>query len=297
MQPIAKIPTTLITGFLGVGKTTAILELLAHRPPGERWAVLVNEFGTIGIDGAVLSGSDAVAIREVAGGCICCTANTPLRVALTQLIRKARPQRLLIEPTGLGHPAGIIDALRDPYLAPIIDLQAVICLVDARLLGQSDPTPLFLDQIQLADILVANKTDLADPQALARFREFSATLYPPKRLVTETRYGRLDPAWLDLPPLPAQLRTHLPIHAATLSAVPPPAGHVTYGLQFPPETVFSRQQLSALFDAWRAWPALARAKGVFHTGREWSASPRSPGGATAAWNGSYKKMRSPTGLR
>lgn len=279
MQPIAKIPTTLITGYLGAGKTTAILDLLAQRPPHERWAILVNEFGTVGIDGAVLSGDKAVTVREVAGGCICCTANTPLRVALTQLIRQARPQRLLIEPTGLGHPAGIIDALRDPYLAPVIDLQAVICLVDPRMLDQEPLNPLFLDQIQLADLLVANKTDLADAQTLARFQAYSQALYPPKRLVAETRFGRLDPAWLDLTPTAATARPpHTPVPGALSPASAPlpaatpavlPAGHVTYGLQFPPEVVFSRQQLGVLFEAWRAWPALVRAKGVFRTERDW----------------------------
>jgi len=79
------ISTTLITGFLGVGKTTAIRHLLANKPAGQRWAVLVNEFGEIGIDGAVLSDESGVTVREIAGGCICCSQGPTLRVALTRL--------------------------------------------------------------------------------------------------------------------------------------------------------------------------------------------------------------------
>ena len=108
---ISAIPTTLITGFLGVGKTTAILQLLANKPNNENWAVLVNEFGEIGIDSALLAGNSneqGVFIREVPGGCMCCASGVPMQVALNQLITKAKPDRLLIEPTGLGHPKEVV---------------------------------------------------------------------------------------------------------------------------------------------------------------------------------------------
>src|SRR5690242_15155226 len=78
------IPTNLITGFLGVGKTTAVIDLLSRKPPGSRWAVLVNEYGDVSIDGAMIEGEtpDGVSVREVGGGCVCC-ANAPyLPVAL-----------------------------------------------------------------------------------------------------------------------------------------------------------------------------------------------------------------------
>ena len=101
------IRTNLITGFLGVGKTTAVRHLLAHRPEGERWAVLVNEFGEIGVDGALLDDT-GVAVTEVPGGCVCCVSSQAFTVGLNRLIREQRPERILIEPTGLGHPAQII---------------------------------------------------------------------------------------------------------------------------------------------------------------------------------------------
>src|SRR5688500_14976207 len=109
--PLQAIPTNIITGFLGVGKTTAILHLLKHKPQHERWAVLVNEFGEVGIDGSLLTGASAadgdIFIREVPGGCMCCAAGLPMQIALNRLLSKARPHRVLIEPTGLGHPAEI----------------------------------------------------------------------------------------------------------------------------------------------------------------------------------------------
>ena len=102
------VPTNIITGFLGVGKTSTILHLLKNKPGRERWAVLVNEFGEIGIDGSLVEGrhgyEQGVVVREVPGGCMCCAAGLPMQVALNQLLVKARPDRLLIEPTGSGQP-------------------------------------------------------------------------------------------------------------------------------------------------------------------------------------------------
>ncbi|MGL6294780.1 MAG: CobW family GTP-binding protein, partial [Plesiomonas sp.] len=95
----SKIKTNLITGFLGSGKTTTIRHLLASKPEHEKWAVLVNEFGEIGIDGALLRDQGAV-VKEIPGGCLCCVAGLPMQVGLNMLISQHRPDRILIEPTG-----------------------------------------------------------------------------------------------------------------------------------------------------------------------------------------------------
>ncbi|RLS77224.1 MAG: cobalamin biosynthesis protein CobW, partial [Planctomycetota bacterium] len=109
-QPI---PTNIITGFLGTGKTTAILELLKCRPAGERWSVFVNEYGMVSIDDVLMeSKSQDVQIQELAGGCFCCTTSAMMDTVLMQFIRRTKPDRLLIEPSGAGHPARVIDALR-----------------------------------------------------------------------------------------------------------------------------------------------------------------------------------------
>ncbi|EMK6667368.1 GTP-binding protein [Vibrio fluvialis] len=162
---ISRVPTNIITGFLGVGKTSAIMHLLAHKPSHERWAVLVNEFGEVGIDGSLLQGQkqqEQVFIREVPGGCMCCAAGLPMQIALNQLLSEARPDRLLIEPTGLGHPQEVLQVLSSEYYRQILALQKNITLVDARKLSDPKYTEheTFNQQIAIADTVVGNKRDL-----------------------------------------------------------------------------------------------------------------------------------------
>ena len=255
-----KTPVNLITGFLGVGKTTALLHLLAQRPPGARWAVLVNEFGQVGIDGTTLSQA-GVAVREVAGGCICCSAQLPLRVTLTRLLREVKPERLLVEPTGLGHPAGVIDVLRSAGLASAVELCNVICLVDPRQLSDEKYRSLetYQDQLALADVLVANKCDLATPEQLQAFETYAAQCYPPKRGVAQVTQGRLDPAWLALPS--AELHAVVAAHDSS--------AFVSRGWKFAPERVFDAPRLTAMFATWAADANTVRAKGIFRIGRDW----------------------------
>ena len=93
---LQNIPTHVIAGPLGAGKTSLIRQLLAQRPAQERWAVLINEFGQIGLDAALLTNdADGIALGEVAGGCLCCVNGAPFQIGLGRLLRKARPDRLL----------------------------------------------------------------------------------------------------------------------------------------------------------------------------------------------------------
>ncbi len=151
--------TNLITGFLGSGKTTSILHLLANKDPAEKWAVLVNEFGEVGIDGALLSSSGAM-IKEIPGGCMCCVNGLPMQVGLNTLLRQGKPDRLLIEPTGLGHPKQILDLLTAPVYEPWIDLRATLCLLDPRQLldEKAVANENFRDQLAAADVLSPIKT-------------------------------------------------------------------------------------------------------------------------------------------
>ncbi|KXF80562.1 CobW family GTP-binding protein [Enterovibrio coralii] len=165
-KPIRGVPTNIFTGFLGVGKTTAILNLMKNKPEDERWAVLVNEFGEIGVDGSLFEGQRGekgqVFIREVPGGCMCCAAGLPMQIALNQLLTEARPDRLLIEPTGLGHPKEVLQTLSTEYYQDILSLQKTITLVDARKLNDPRYTDhdTFNQQIAIADTVVGNKHDL-----------------------------------------------------------------------------------------------------------------------------------------
>ncbi len=164
-----KIPTNVITGFLGVGKTSAILNLLANKPNNEKWAVLVNEFGEGGIDGSSFSGSapseeakEKIYIQEVPGGCMCCASGLSMQLALDLLLENTKSDRLIIEPSGIGHPEGVIEILNSPRYADIVELHKTVVLVDARKIVDEryNQHPIYLQQLDVADIIVANKADL-----------------------------------------------------------------------------------------------------------------------------------------
>lgn len=200
------IPTNIITGFLGVGKTTAITHLLNSKPADEVWSVLVNEFGEIGIDGALLKNTNAH-VREVPGGCICCIAGLPMKIALNMLIAKTKPDRIIIEPTGLGHPEEIINTLIGEYYDTVLDLRATITLVDPRKLSDTRYTDNanFKDQIAVADVLVANKSDLCAAEDQAKFADLVASFTPPKQAAFAVQQGQLELRWLDCPRTAHQL--------------------------------------------------------------------------------------------
>ncbi|MBL6689274.1 MAG: GTP-binding protein [Pseudomonadales bacterium] len=160
------IQTNIITGFLGAGKSTAILNLLARKPQTERWAILVNEFGEVGIDGGLLSAGDDgnVFIREVPGGCMCCAAGLPMQMAINLLLARAKPDRLVVEPTGLGHPFEVVNVLSGQHYQDVLDIRATVTLVDARKIADERYTSnkTFNEQLEIADIIVASKSDLYD---------------------------------------------------------------------------------------------------------------------------------------
>ncbi len=204
----------LVTGFLGSGKTTLLRHLLAHKPENEKWAVLVNEFGEIGIDAALLADSGAV-LKEIPGGCMCCVNGLPMQIGLNMLLKQAKPDRLLIEPTGLGHPKQILEMLTADVYQPWITLYATLTVLDPRQLRDARivKDENFRDQLAAADIIIANKHDRWEQQdyhALLNWQQ----MHRGERQQITAEYGRIDVALLDTPrrnlhPLPdAQHHPH-----------------------------------------------------------------------------------------
>lgn len=272
-----KIPVHVLSGFLGVGKTTAVKDLLARRADRERIAVVVNEFGTLGVDGALLSDCASCILREVPGGCVCCTAMADLEASLEEICDIVAPTRFVLEPTGLARPSELVDLLRGPRWAARFDVRPVITLVDPQqdVEAVCRESALFRDQIETADVLVLNRCDLASEDEILRVEEWAGALAPPKLRVVRTEHGVLpDGIWdLERPPVPA---------AATLLAAsashPHPhgdflEGHQGKGIGYPPERVFDADRLLRILEELRDGTItrgrVARAKGLFHTTAGW----------------------------
>ncbi|MBS3954131.1 MAG: GTP-binding protein [Methylomicrobium sp.] len=268
----------MVMGFLGAGKTTAILNLLKQKPADEKWAVLVNEFGQIGIDGAIFAASGAI-VREVAGGCLCCAVGLPFQVAVNRLLTEVKPDRLLIEPTGLGHPKRVLDMLAGGYFRTVLDVRASICLVDPRKLSDSRYTSHenFVDQIALSDVLTANKMDLADQAAAELFERWADGSRPRKAVVAQTVQGQLDVAWLDITRNPARQASFPDAHQAESIQIDADNrrmnsplqnaadGYQSYGTVFPEHSCFDYVRITRLLNQLKA----ERIKAVFATDKGW----------------------------
>ena len=196
-----RIPTNVSVGFLGSGKTTAIAKLIDQRPTGENWSILINEFGMVSIDHALVESSlENVAVEELGGGCACCTLAMVFRPLLAQFIRRTKPDRLILEPSGVSHPAKVVDILRSSDFSTAIDLRNIICLIDPKDFEDVRwrETAVFQDQVQLAEIVVLNWTDSRDRELIDRCRAWVESFSPPKQLIVETSFGVLDSTLLDM---------------------------------------------------------------------------------------------------
>lgn len=222
MSNLTKTPVTVITGFLGSGKTTLVRHLMAN-PNGKKLAVLVNEFGSVGVDGDILkSCADANCpeenIVELANGCICCTvADDFIPTIETLLARPIRPDHILIETSGLALPKPLLKAFDWPAIRSQITVDGVITLADAEAVaaGRFAPdlsaveaqraadqnldhdTPLsevFEDQISCADIILLTKADLAGEEGLAAARAAIAAKSPRRLPMLAVTEGVIDPA-------------------------------------------------------------------------------------------------------
>ena len=221
MTDLSKIPVTVITGFLGAGKTTLIRHLMAN-PQGKRLAILVNEFGSVGVDGDILKSCadencPVENIVELANGCICCTVADDFIPTIEALMAMPqRPDHILIETSGLALPKPLLKAFDWPAIRSRITVDGVIALADAEAVAAGrfatdeaavaaqraaddsidHETPLsevFEDQIACADIVLLSKADLAGAAGLIAARAVINAEAPRKLPILEMTEGVIDP--------------------------------------------------------------------------------------------------------
>ncbi|QWW66340.1 cobalamin biosynthesis protein CobW [Rhizobium sp. WYJ-E13] len=212
-----KIPATVITGFLGAGKTTMIRNLLTNAG-GKKIALIINEFGDLGVDGDVLKGCGAENcteddIIELTNGCICCTVADDFIPTMTKLLeRDQRPDHIVIETSGLALPQPLVAAFNWPDIRSEVTVDGVITVVDSAAVAagrfaddhdavdarrvedesldhESPIEELFEDQLTCADLIVLNKTDLIDSDGLGRVKSEVASRIARKPVMIEARNG------------------------------------------------------------------------------------------------------------
>jgi G3E family GTPase len=191
---VERIPISLVTGFLGSGKTTLIAALL-RQPAMESTAVVVNEFGAVGIDDAIFAQSaDAENVLLLANGCLCCTAGNDLAATVWSLARRAdRPRKIVIEMTGLAEPAPVLQRLMsDPRLAQSTRLDTVVATIDAVSgLENLELRPIAARQCAVADRRVITKGDIADRATVEALRRRLRALNPGAEIL-EVEHGQID---------------------------------------------------------------------------------------------------------
>jgi cobalamin biosynthesis protein CobW len=224
MSSLARVPCTIVTGFLGSGKTTLIRHVLENAN-GRRLAVIVNEFGDVGIDGEILKGCGDEAcpeenIVELANGCLCCTVADEFVPALDQILaREPTVQHIVIETSGLALPKPLVQAFHWPAIKSRVTVDGVVAVVDGAALAEGqvsadldalarqrkndsaldhdDPIEeVFEDQIACADLVVLNKRDLLDAGGMERAVATIAGALPRAVKIVMVADGKVDPAAL-----------------------------------------------------------------------------------------------------
>jgi cobalamin biosynthesis protein CobW len=217
MSEVARIPVLVVAGFLGSGKTSLVRHLLAEaQAAGVRVAVVSNEFGALGIDRALLAGSDTapggVPIRELEGGCVCCELTDDLVNTLEALRQEVAPDQIVIETSGVALPYDVQLSLWRPPVSEWISDDLGIVVVNAEQLAEGrDLGPTFEQQVSAADLLVLNQVDRVE-QAVLPALEAKLRALEPDAMVVRAVHGRVDRTLLAPPETPRGGRVAPPHH-------------------------------------------------------------------------------------
>ena len=168
---MTRIPALIVSGFLGSGKTTLVGHLLEQaRRDGVRLAIVSNEFGDTGIDRALLdAGEDGFV--ELDGGCVCCRLSDALGETVANVITRAKPDRLVLETSGLAIPGEVVLAFWREPIEPFVSEVTVVIVVDGERFLAPDADPLMNEQLEAADLVLLNKCDLLDEAAIVEAEE------------------------------------------------------------------------------------------------------------------------------
>lgn len=313
------IPVNIITGALGAGKTTAIARLLADKPPDEAWLVILNEFTDTGIDTLTLAAAarGAYDVRTIPGGCLCCTGEEDFRRQLSGVLASSPdqwPARILIEPSGIGHPGAIVEELRIFERSGALRLMSTIALLDATAhTDWSTLDAMTQSQVDAADVVILSKADRVDAAARERFAAWAQSLFPAKRWIDCSELGALPKAALAPPPtefsfaMPARPASHqharlLEQHATAhvhehapqvvtrqvqLGSINAQAkaqtllGREACGWMIPNSVLFDLEQLRTLLSNEVNWHGVDRFKAIVRTGVDtWHLLQRWRGGSS-----------------
>ncbi|SHE56275.1 GTP-binding protein [Streptoalloteichus hindustanus] len=288
---MSRVPVTVLSGFLGSGKTTVLNHLLVNRE-GRRVAVVVNDMSEVNVDAALVGGGHLERaperLVELTNGCICCTLRADLLDSVAELAERGRFDAIVVESTGISEPlpvaatfewdlgdgAALYDVARLDSMTTVVDVSTFLDLVrvDATLAGErigvdeSDErslAELLVDQVEFADLLVLNKTDLVDGDHLARVEAVLTHLNPTARRV-RTRYGVLPVAdLLDTRRYDREAAAQAPGWARELAGTHTPETE-EYGIRgvvYRARRPFHPERLAGVLH--REWPELLRSKGFF----------------------------------
>lgn len=306
MTALTSVPVHIVTGFLGSGKTTLIHSLIEQKPVHEKWAILVNEFGQIGIDQAMFDSRDDIVVKGLPGGCLCCQLAFVLQAALVNLLARSKPDRVIIEPSGLGHPAGLLDLLRGEAFKDVVEVRDIIATLDPRRLDEPRVRAheTFQDQLAIADAVAITMAEQATPQQLATAQQFAEALWPPRKWIQTAHTGQLPLARLlesgtaalenaTVPNAHQQLMATPSLEGGFFDVPPPPGkpqqetgsalGYTSTGVRWHPAECFDLDRLAAYLSE---LPKQARIKGVFHTQSGWKRLNRADGALSvedSAW--------------